>query len=272
MSSLLLNYLRKFPLDYGKNRLAARVKVPATPSLLFTTGSGVKMNLDLREYQMKQIYLYGWYEKNTLRHLLKMARPDWTFVDVGANVGFYSLTLAQRLTQGSVHAFEPNPGTFDTLAANAALNTFPHLHLHSFGLSDATGTLTLTFDPHNLGTASAFKTEGSRREVISLRALDEVCETEKIGRVDLIKVDIEGGEMNFIKGATETLRRNRQLVLVAEIAEENCRRAGYTGEELFNRIAEMGFRAFVPRSWPFGLRPVSALPADYHDNILFVRN
>ncbi|MBK6526916.1 MAG: hypothetical protein IPG07_16000 [Crocinitomicaceae bacterium] len=111
MKKLLLYYLRNFPIDYGKNRISKWVKLDANDSpITYINTQDVKFLLDLKEYQMKQIFLFDIYEKNTVRHLLKqidlIQSESLVIFDVGANIGFYSLNLAQKLrnTKSTIHS------------------------------------------------------------------------------------------------------------------------------------------------------------------------
>lgn len=116
LQNFLLAYLRYFPIDYGKARLAQYISFEELPKMHHHSNrAGVIMNLNLHEHSHKNIFLYDYYERNTFLNLKKLIAPHFICVDVGANVGFYTLNLANLLTNGTVHAFEPNPIIFNTL-------------------------------------------------------------------------------------------------------------------------------------------------------------
>lgn len=271
MNNLLLTYLRKFPIEYGKHWLADKVNLPHK-IVEYTSTHNITWSLDLDEYQMRQIYLYDIYEKNTIRHLLKLCKPNFTFIDVGTNIGFYSITMAKFLSQGQVHSFEPNPYIFKLFQNNLALNNLPNIKANPFGLSDKSETLTIRFSKSNLGTSSVYKTNSDFSETIQLRPFDEYCNENNIQNIDVIKVDIEGGELSFLKGATKTINRMPKLILVMEIIEEHCKKAGYSPNELLDYVTKtLGFTAYLPKPYPFPLKKVDTILSGYNDNIIFLK-
>ncbi|MBK9590972.1 MAG: FkbM family methyltransferase [Crocinitomicaceae bacterium] len=147
---------------------------------------------------MKQIFLFDIYEKNTIRHLLaqieKISKRDLTIFDVGANIGFYTLTLAKALekTKTQIYSFEPNPFTYSVFTKNIALNNFNNVLPNRLGLSDKVESLTLTFNHNNLGAANVFSGTGNKTEQIELTTLDLYCEQHKIDKIDLIKAILKG--------------------------------------------------------------------------------
>lgn len=268
---LFHQYVLHFPVDYGKGMLTKHIPLPESTAYRLETNEGIHMELNLHEYVMKQIYLYGWYEKNTIKHLLRMLRPDWNCIDAGANIGFYTLTLAKHVLSGSVHAFEPNPFTLEHLNKNISLNAFTNIQVNGVALGSEAGRMDMTFSKGNLGTASAYRTDADYPIQVPVMTLDDYIAQAGLAKVQLIKADIEGGEKSLLQGAAQTLKRNRELVLVVELMEECCIAAGYHAQDLFQEIRGMGFRAYIPRPWPFGLTPVDQLPLQYQDNIIFIR-
>lgn len=108
-------------------------------------------------------------------------------------------------------------------------------------------------------------------EVIHLVRMDDYCTRKGIDKVNFIKVDIEGGEFGFLKGAEYVIRNNRKLILVVEMMEENFKEAGYSSKEIFEYLKGLGFTAYLPKSFPFGLKKIESISADYSDNIIFLR-
>lgn len=278
LQRILLKYLRNFPLDYGKNRISKLIDFSKLPeSLTYKNGDNIEFNLDLREYQMKQIYLYNRYEKNSLRHLLRylndLKKDNLRIFDVGANIGFYTLYLSKNSEKkhGIVHSFEPNPVTLNVLQKHVKQNNVTNCTINPFGLSNAPQEIEISYSPKNLGAASVFGNSGTNKALIKLDTLDHYCKLNNISEIDIIKVDIEGSELNFLKGGTEVINQSKNLLIMMEIVDENCKQAGYSAEELFSYMMKLGFKSYVPKGWPFGLKQIESCPRNFHDNIFFIK-
>ncbi len=247
----ILWYLRYFPIDYGKGLLDKIIDLPAEGSnVLFKTPNGIWFTLDLRDHVMRQIFLRGIYERNTYRHLSKLAKPYMNFIDVGANIGAYTLNMGKLLTKGKVFSFEPNPRTLVFLKENIKINQLNNINIVEMGLSDKDEIAHL-YTP-SLTTASINKNQtSSEKEVIQLTTLDAYCDKYNIPNVDILKIDIEGHEMKCLHGAINLMKKTKKMILVVEI-DNNCERAGYSRDELFDFIIRMGFNAHAPKGAPFG--------------------
>lgn len=282
MNKLLLLYLRRFPIDYGKKIFSKYVNLPPEKEWIkYKNSMNIVFNLNLSEYQMKQIYLFDQYEKNTvyqLKKLLKLInqKTEINFIDVGANIGFYSLTLGSIFDKENfaIHAFEPNPYTFKLLEENVNQNNIKNITLNQFGLSSEESNFDLTYNEGNLGTANIYSKESNKNTKsanIKCVKFDDYCKENNISSVDIIKVDIEGAELDFLKGAVNIISKSKKCVLIAEIVEENCQRAGYSAKDLYEFIIQLGFEAFLPKPFPFSLKKVTSMPEYYHDNIIFIK-
>lgn len=279
IQKLLLLYLRRFPVEYGKQIVAKWIGFPNHDGFVdYTNKQGVKFQLDLKEYQMKQIFLLDVYERNTIRQLLRLVKQEvvkpFVFMDVGANIGFFSMTVAKdyKINECQIHCFEPNPYTFNLLKTNLQNNGFNNVYLNMVGLGERETTAVLTSNAENIGAANIYsENKGGIQTNIQIRTLDGYCKDLGINRVDIIKVDIEGAELNFLKGAENIIANSEKLILVMEIVDQNCKRAGYSAEELFKYCLSKGFVAYLPKPWPFGLKKAVSTPLNYQDNIIFLK-
>lgn len=268
MNNLILNYCRNFPLDYGKSQLLKYTRVP-NEIVHIKNKHGIQYKLDPSDHVMKQIYQRGVYENNTLRHLLRLIKPSDTFVDVGANIGAYSLALSRHLKTGKIIAFEPNPKALEFLEENIRLNKLKNITVNKLGLSDQKETAVLYST--SLATASINKhQETGHQDTIHLTTLDSYCEENKIEEINVLKIDIEGHEFKALQGAKNIINNSKKMILIMEI-DDNCLNVGISKNELFSYVVELGFKAFVPRGFPFKMREVDSLPNDYTDNILFIK-
>lgn len=133
------------------------------------------------------------------RQLIQQLLPaDGTFIDIGANVGIYTLTAARVLNhQGRILAFEPNPPAFARLQFNIKANPdiSAHITLLQEGVSDQDAEFELQLDTGNLGGSSLKSRAASTQRVsVRCRPLLQVLMDQKITRIDMLKIDIEGAE------------------------------------------------------------------------------
>lgn len=184
---------------------------------------GIEMIVDVRDPAIsKPILALGEYEKNFAERLLSHVTPDTCFVDVGANIGFFSLAVGRRATNGRVWSIEPDPRNVRLLRASIALNGFEdRVDVRHVAASDTDGELffsTLGYEA-NLGARFTARDESTllARSVngapsptkVRAQAVDNIVGDM---RVDLVKVDVEGYEPAVLKGMHKVLAMHRPVV------------------------------------------------------------
>jgi len=167
----------------------------------------------------RQVFIAGCTEPNEFAFLDRFLEPGMTFIDVGANEGIYSVFAARRVgPSGVVWAFEPSARELGRLRRNAASNELD-VSIFPVGLSDSErdAELVVAENLHawlnTLGKIPYAEVNVARTEHVQLLRLDDVVSRNPLHRIDIIKIDIEGGELNMLRGAVETLRRYRPLLL-----------------------------------------------------------
>lgn len=163
--------------------------------------------------QGERVMFYGW---SAPRTALTFVPRGGVAVDVGANLGEWSVPLAQAVgPAGRVIAIEPNPGIADALAATLRINNLPQASVLRVAASDHDGDGRLRIDPANTGVSRLSESGAG----VTLRRLDTIVGDAALPRLDLVKIDVEGHERAVLAGAAETLRRWRP-VLVFESGHE----------------------------------------------------
>ncbi len=153
LTALALAYCRHAPIDFGKSRLSQLV-APYVGRCVATirTSDNFRMRVDTQDFIQRTIYLTGVWDDGVAGAVRRVLKPGELFVDVGANVGYFSL-LAARLG-GRVIAFEPNPKCREEFARNIALNGFRNIDVRSTGIADRRGQDVLYVESNeNLGRA-----------------------------------------------------------------------------------------------------------------------
>jgi FkbM family methyltransferase len=176
-----------------------------------------------------------------IRRLLK---PGDTFVDVGTNVGWYTVFASDVVGAGGrVYAFEPDPTSGALPRRNVARNRCRNVVVEGKALSDRRGTLTLYLNAENRGNHSVIlgnlqDAEGGAIEVEAV-SLDEYL-GERPGEIALVKIDTEGAEGIILEGMRETMARHPRMAIILEFNPHFIRRAGLDAEAMLRRFHDAG--------------------------------
>lgn len=204
---------------------------------------GFDISLDLEDYIQRSIFL-GTFEPCETRLFASRLRRGMTVIDVGANVGYYSLLAASRVGHnGVVYAFEPSPYAVDRLATTVRRNGIDQIVVVNAGLSDLSGSVDL-FLPATPGNHTpTMVPHGSGHPVrVSVSTLDLFCAEREVARIDLLKIDVEGLEPNVIRGADALLRERRIGGILCEFNTVWLAEQGTNSDELYSLIRGYGYR------------------------------
>lgn len=185
--------------------------------------------------------LYGRAERTLLSRLV---RPGMVVVDVGANVGLYTLELARRVGAGGrVYALEPEARNFQLLSRTVSESRLGAVEARQVAVADRSGWMSLYVSPLDRGDHRIFPADDERK-VTTVRAvtLDDLLAEEE--RVDLILLDVCGAEAAVLRGMRRTLERNARIGVLCWVCPELLRRAGAGAETLFAPLREAGLLAY----------------------------
>jgi FkbM family methyltransferase len=188
-------------------------------------------------YIGRSIEKYGEFSEQEADLFHQICRPGDVVVEVGANIGAHTVGLAKRVgPAGMVVAFEPQTMAFQLLATNVAINSLTNVQCLKMAVGDRTGQ-TLVPQPaldqtNNFGGVSLENV--ARGEQVPLVTLDSILQ---VGRMRLLKVDVEGMERQVISGATDTISRLRPALYVENDRPERSRK-------LIETIAGLGYELF----------------------------
>lgn len=170
-------------------------------------------------WALHKTYVFGTHEPSVVHGLEELLQPGWTAIDVGANIGYFTLLMANRVgPQGKVIAFEPLPENFSILQENIALNRHTNVVTENLALMSQSKRVELRSATPGAITwvASVKVAQDSSVESQSVDAisLDEYVQRKGIARVDFLKIDVEGAEESVLEGATNVLKRDRPVLLI----------------------------------------------------------
>jgi len=206
-------------------------------------GQNLKINPNRSVVEMR-LHLLGMYEPEVIEYFCDYLKDGMTVVDIGANIGFLSLVIADLVgAQGKVIAYEPHPETYSELCSNIALNDYHNITTVQAAISSQSGTLNLyTSSDHAFNTI--VPQDASTEIEAKCQTLDESLEELGIQKCDLIKMDIEGGELFAIQGMKKTLDRNPRLCLLVEMHNSQIRNLGGDPDDIFDFFLENNFKLY----------------------------
>lgn len=215
--------------------------------------AGLKWVLNPADYAQEGIFWLGEADRYEIRHILRLLPRDAVIFGVGANIGYYSLTLAHRLgPAATIYSFEPNPPTLARLYRHVEMNGFRNIHIQGVGLGDHEGSARIQERSGNSGMATLREGDGA-----TVTTLDRFVEQNEITRLDFMKVDIEGYEARMLAGGRKTLATLRPIVQI-ELNPSALRAAGSTVREITGALRDSGYELYeVHRD---ELVPLAALP------------
>jgi FkbM family methyltransferase len=232
------------------HRSAQWEKIRNTPgSVVSPIGSGLRMRLHGDSLLCEMLYT-GSFEVETRSFFEAFLRPGDRFLDVGANVGLYTLLAARIVGRaGHVHAFEPCTTTFARLRENVRLNRLGNVSCHQVALSheNARAELTLAmngFDAWNSLGRPYMGEEGGSETVTTVTLDTFVREHALVGRITAIKIDVEGWENQVLAGAEELLAADDAPVLCLEFTEEAAQLSDSSCAALYERLERLGYRMY----------------------------
>ncbi len=208
-------------------RAAEESETPVTRTVRIVTGARMKINI--ADHHNCMYFEKVPYEPATTRFFLEHLHSSDVVVDVGANQGYFSLLSASIVgPSGKVHAFEANPALKPMLEDSIGRNDFRSVvHLSNVGLSDEAKEVPLYLPETgaNIGSATMHPWAGhleagtlneSRFVNVVCVRFDDWIKTHPLLRIDLVKIDVEGAELEVLKGMRESLRRFQPLHIVCE--------------------------------------------------------
>src|SRR5262245_47047510 len=207
---LLASYVRSFPVNKGKARVVSLLWKPLSFGRYVRETrlrqANVRVRCDISRLVQRQLYFFGAYEEENCDWWVRMAKQARTVFDVGANVGLYSLLAGAVNPQAAIHAFEPTTEVFDALIENLRLNKFSNVLTNRTAVGRTTGKSFLHLcagsDGSNEGMNYVSSESISRSDTaVEVVSVDDYCRTRGIDSIDLLKLDIEGGEFEALLGA-----------------------------------------------------------------------
>ena len=245
-------FLRRIPYAWHISNMVFRL-IWRNKKIIEIQGSRMYIDVnDLDPKMRKTFQAYGLnliHEEATTALFKKIVKPGDVVLDLGANIGYFTL-LAARLVgeRGRVYAFEPEPTNFRYLRKNIEMNNYRNVFAYSKGVSNMSGKTRLFICPYDSGHHTINKPGGIKKyrpdydgEIKEIE-IDVVIADDflkgKVEKVDVIKIDIEGAEVLAFNGMKKILKGNQNVKIFLEFFPLLIQEMGDSPEEFIRQLQE----------------------------------
>lgn len=207
---------------------------------------GAWFSLDTSDYLQRHIYA-GSFEREETGIVRTILRPGMTFVDVGANVGYYTALAAHLVGPGgSVFAFEPSDYAYPRLSKMIEANGLTCARAIKCALADSPGDRFLyggvvDEDSADIRTATMVPSDNPRKALVRTETLDHMAEELNIVNIDFLKIDVDGLEPSVIQGASRLIAEGRISNIMLECAEYWFKRMHTSTAQLVESLRAKGY-------------------------------
>ena len=212
------------------------------PTIRVIDRNGIKMKVDISDY-LGHVYYFGFRDRS-FEALLEHLPGNATVLDIGTNLGHTLLTFASRLDRGTVIGFEPDPINFANCKANVELNSFTNITLLNFGLGKAEGVLPMEVRIELNRGGNRINANAANTVNVPIRRLDSVVNEVGLAQIDVVKIDVEGFELNVLKGGVECLRKFKPVLFI-ELDDNNLRDQGDSALDVIEFLEGLGYTDIV---------------------------
>lgn len=184
-------------------------------------------------------------EYGEMMMLLRVLKEDDIFIDVGANIGVYSLLAASKINRGRIFAFEPSMHSLPRLYENISINNLTNIIQVSESIvSDRVGFE--YFEINNMPDYNHMSYLNKNKGAIKIPSvtLDHFIAEKRLSRIKAIKIDVEGVELLVLRGLQKSLAARKVDILIVEITEWASERFGYSKEQVYKYLEDYGFKLY----------------------------
>lgn len=289
IKSFLYNFkIFAYFLDIRKNHIDNKIKMEndkrdvlwqakfneGNSSFVMQLQDNISINLYKNSLLSKLIF-EGDFELNEINFLKKILKKDDYFIDIGANIGLFSINASRIIGEnGKIISFEPSPVTFSRLKENIDLNNFKNVDIRNIGISDKKGELTLNISETGHDAWDTFATNIDKKmfnkcTTVPVHTLDEELKEFDKEKIALVKIDVEGWEKFVLHGAKDFLTKY-EPVLMVEFTENNTEAAGYNVLEIYDIMNTFGYQWYKYING--NLVPEKRNKRYIYDNLIAIKN
>lgn len=200
----------------------------------------------------KRLKQLGAYERNDLAMVMSFLKEGDTVLDVGGNIGTFAIPVALKVGgTGKVYTFEGNPQTYSVLSQNIAINNLENqIQAIQAIVTSISGNYVLMDPDDGIGSATCYfqlveqqSHKLSDSQELPCIALDDWWKTVNQPQISLIKVDVEGADLNVLNSAREIIKRDKPIIFV-EINAKALSRYGHSAKDVEDFLLSFGYHLF----------------------------
>jgi FkbM family methyltransferase len=193
-----------------------------------------------------EILNFGEYEIGDASFIFKMIKDGDCIVDIGANIGWYSISMAKKFPTSSIYAFEPSPITYRDFLKNLEINNIKSVAAFNNGLGEKKDVVSFFADPNTSVSNSAKNISDVSDPLVfecNIEKLDDIVEESNI-IPNFIKCDVEGAELFVFKGAFETLKLHQPIVF-SEMLRKWSAKFNYHPNKIIALFHTLGYKCYT---------------------------
>lgn len=222
------------------------VIVPTKDKILLKLDTHADAGTQLQGSIDRNLYYLGTYELATTEMIRRFLRRDGVCIDVGSHTGSIALFASKIAAEGKILAYEPVSILQKRLRENISLNHVQNIKPIQVALGAEEGKLDISVNHNNRGSSSLQPNKSevyAKKEQVKVDTLDHQVSSEKLARVDMIKIDVEGFEASVLRGAKTTIQKYRPVLIV----EHDPKNTNVRGA--FDFISKLGlYTVFIPKN------------------------
>lgn len=234
--------LAYFLTPQGRRRLKWEFLGRIRPLVTFDYDGGLKLSSPRKNKSARKAFIQGYDNPALLKWLEGVLKPGMTVLDVGANVGLYTLFMARRVgSEGRVIAIEADPDTAAILEQNVRASGFSNVTIANVAVGSEPGKVMFQRSAKNRGESHISGAGEAGSVEVPVKTLDFVCAELGLGPIGYVKMDVEGYEVSALQGFRARLDSDQGMIVQTELMPRHLARYGKSPEDLRAALEPLGY-------------------------------
>ena len=211
-------------------------------------GDGLACSINTKDIIGWCIFFFGEYEKGTNHVLAEYVKKGHVVLELGANLGSETLIVSRLVgSEGHVYGFEPNPYTFKRLQRNIEINGISNVDIYELAIGENNTEIYFNIYPENSsnpGMSSKYVENPCTKKInVKQVTIDSFMQQHNITKLDFLKLDIQGAEIDALNGARNTIAKYRPIIFAEAYSEEQV--AHNHTQQMYDMLMAYGYKIFL---------------------------